>query len=465
VRARFLLGALGAVFLSLVALPGCPPPDNGGDGGDDGGDQGDAGVDAGCVNGFCNTTLDPSRMALFGDFTPQLAAALGPNDRIGIAYLKADAGLNPDGGPNLSYAIQYMEWQNGNVTVGPEVVQTVHNADGLSVAFQSTGQPAVAYLGGPADLNTSTLWWNNDAVTAYRTGTNAWTEHTAVMDSNEAMGDNNVSNTGYLVGIYPALAFDSTNKAYLAYRDCHSGQSVGTGDYNGSDLELAEGGPTAWTHTMLQEGGNDKLSWGGLSRMLMVGDQPAMVMSRVIGVPNGYGTDVYFLRRDGGSGNPSWTAPIIVSAASQVSPGPSLAYDGTKYGVAFTDLQATGGQALYFAESARTADGGVSFPVKDVVVQAGSGGWYPYAAYRPSTKDPSIVYHVCSVRLGFTDYKSCPASEDELQLSERIGGYWYPTTVDTAGGFQPHLFYLSNDKRVIVYRDPRYGTVRIAVEQ
>ena len=456
---------LGAMFLSLVACPGCPPPDGGDDGGDDGG--GDGGVDAGCVNGFCTFTLDPSPMALISDFTPQIAAALGPNDRVGIAYLKEDAGAGalPDGGTDLSYAVQYMEWQNGNVTVQPEVVQIIHNANGLSLAFQPNGQPAVAYLGGPKDLQLSTFWWNNDTAASYRTGANAWTEHIAVVNSNEALGSNGVSNSGYLVGVYPAIAFDSTNKGYLAYRDCHNGQSVGTGDYNASDLELAEGGPTGWTHTMLVEGGNDKRAWGGHTRMLMVGDQPALVQDRVIGVPNGYGTDVYFMRRDGGSGNPSWSPALLVSAAAQVSPGPSLAWDGAKYGVAFTDLQATGGQALYFAETMATADGGVTFRPKDVVVQGGSTGWYPSAAYRPSTKDPSIVYHVCSVRPGFTEFKTCPAAEDELQVAEKVGNFWNLTTVDTAGGFQPHLFYLSNDKRVVVYRDPRYGTIRIAVEQ
>jgi len=460
VRTGFLLGAS---FLVLALFPGCPPPGGGGDGGDDGGDDG--GVDAGCVNGFCTFTLDPTRMALYGDYTPQIAAAKGPNDRIGIVYFKADAGLLPDGGPDLSYQVQYMEWQNGSVTVQPEVVQTVHNANGLSVAFQANGQPAVAYLGGPADLTVSTYWYNSDATTAYRTGPNAWTEHIAVQMSNEALGSNGVSNSGYLVGLDPALAFDSTNKAYLAYRDCHNGQSIGTGDYNASDLELAENGPSSWAHVMLVEGGNDKRAWGGHNRMMMVGDQPAMVLDREVGAATYYGTDVYFLRRDAGSGNPSWGVPILVSTAAKVSGGPSIAHDGTRYGVAFSDLDAVGGQAMYFAESSSTPDGGVAFPAKDVVLQGGSGGWYPSAAYRPSTKDPSIVYFVCSVRTGVNDYKSCPAAEDELQISERLGGYWYPTTVDTGGGFQPTLFYLSNDKRVVVYRDPRYGTIRIAVEQ
>jgi hypothetical protein len=454
---------LGALFLSIVALTGCPPPNGNGDAGEDAGEDG--GVDAGCLGGFCTFTLDPSPMALQADYTPQIAAALGPNDRVGIVYFKQDSGTAPDGGPDTSYAIQYMEWQNGNVTVQPEVVQQVHNTSAVSVAFQPTGQPAVAYLGGPTDLATSAFWFNSDAVTAYRTGPNSWTEHIAVVRSDEAFGSNAVSNSGYLVGLYGAIAFDSTGKAYLAYRDCHNGQSVGTGDYNASDLELAEGGPSSWTHTMLVEGGNNKSAWGGHNRMIMVGDQPALVMDRPIGAPAINGTDVYFLRRDAGSGNPSWSQATIVSAAGKVSGGPSLAYDGTKYGVAFTDLDATGGQALYFAESARTLDGGVSFPAKDVVVQAGSSGWYPTVAYRPSTKDPSIVYYVCSVRTGFTQFQTCPAGEDELQLSERLSGYWYPTTVDTGGGFQPQLLYLSNDKRVVVYRDPRYGTIRIAVEQ
>ena len=80
------------LFLAVVAFQGCPPPGGGGDGGDDGGDDG-GGVDAGCVNGFCTFTLDPAGMALISDFTPQIAAALGPNDRIGIVYLKADKDL------------------------------------------------------------------------------------------------------------------------------------------------------------------------------------------------------------------------------------------------------------------------------------------------------------------------------------------------------------------------------------
>lgn len=457
---------LGALSLSLAALAfqGCPPPGPpNGDGGEDGGDDG--GGDAGCLNGFCTFTLDPSPMALIADYTPQIAATLGPNDRIGIVYYKQDSGTTPDGGLDTSWAVQYLEWQGGSVTVQPEVVQSVHNAYGIAVAFQTSGQPAVAYLGGPKDLMVSASWWNNDAVAAYRTGPNAWTEHIAAMDSTEAAAGNPVSDNGYLVGIYPSLAFDSTNKGYLAYRDCHNGQSIGTGDYNASDLELAEGGPTGWTHTMLVPGGNDKRAWGGHSKMIMVGDQPALVQDRVIGVPSGSGTDVYFLRRDGGSGSPSWSPAIIVSAAGDTSSGPSLAYDGTKFGVAFSDRNAVGGQALYFAESTRTPDGGVAFPVKDVILQNGSSGWYPSAAYDPVNLEPVVVYHVCSVRPGVSQISSCPATEDELQLSQRTGGYWYPKTVDTAGGLQPQLFYLSTGKRVIVYRDPRYGTVRIAVEQ
>jgi hypothetical protein len=76
-----------------------------------------------------------------------------------------------------------------------------------------------------------------------------------------------------------------------------------------------------------------------------------------------------------------------------------------------------------------------------------------------------IAYHVCSVRPGVSQLFSCPSGEDELQLSYRTGGYWYPITVDTAGGLQPQMFYLSTGKRVIVYKDPRSGTVRISVEQ
>lgn len=447
---------MGALLWALVGCPGCPPPGPGDDGGEDGGPDGG---DAGCLNGFCTFTLDPAPMKVLAEYTPQVSAALGPNDRIGIAYFKEDAGFNADGGPDNSYTLQYLEWQGGSVTVGPEKVQVVHNISGVSVAFQGNGQPAVGYLGGTLDQAVSTSWWQHDAVVSYRSGTGTWTEQIAVSNSGEAVAGNPTSDNGVIVGLYTGLAFDG-NHAYLVYRDVHYGQSV-FGDYDGSDFELAEGGPTGWSHQVLIAGGNQKSFWGCHPQLIMANNRPAVVTDRVPNSPATNGQDVYFQRRaDGGT---AWTSPpILVSTAGDTTSGPALAWDvGERFGVAFSDRKASGGQALYFYESGN----GLTF-VRDIIAQSGSSGWYPTTAFNPATHEPVVAYYLCSVRGGVTAVSSCPASEDELQLAERVNGFWQtPKTVDPAGAMQPRLFFLSTGKRALVYRDPRNGNIRLALEQ
>src|SRR5262245_27074973 len=178
---------MGVLLLALASCQGCGDPceqtgtcqDGGTDGGDDGG------VDGGCANGFCITILDSTNMLVLAEYTQQISVALGANDRLGVAYLKEDAGTDQDGGLDISYNIQYLEWQGGQRTVAPEVVQTVHNNVGVSVAFQANGQPAIAHLGGVRDLNISVGWWQNEAAVSYRSAAGAWTEQIAVRESDE----------------------------------------------------------------------------------------------------------------------------------------------------------------------------------------------------------------------------------------------------------------------------------------
>src|SRR6185295_16775058 len=92
-------------------------------------------------------------------------------------------------------------------------------------------------------------------------------------------------------------------------------------------------------------------------------------------------------------------------------------------------------------------------------------GWYPSLQFDPTTQEPVIAYYVCAVRPGVTNLASCTPAEEELDITQRIGPYWYPSTVDAEGGMQPTLLYRSNGYRLVVYRDPRLGTVKIAVEQ
>lgn len=398
---------------------------------------------------FDYVTLDPATSE-----PTYLAMAVGPGDRVGVAYFASlsggrDAGL-ADGGIEFArdFEVRYVEW-NGGQPSAPEPVRTVQRVYGVSVAFQGSGEPAVAYLGGGADQ--SAYWFQSDAVVSFRSG-GTWTERLVAARGNEVSCGNPVSDRGFLVGLFPALVFDGA-KGYLAYRDTHDGQFPQQ-DWNGSDLELAEGGPTSWTKACLQAGGNDKRAYGGHTVMVMADGQPALVHDRIVGAADGPGQDAIFLKR---KSDGTWTTPVSIGIASTQS-GPSLAWDSVAgFGIAVVERAEN---ALKFTSS----QDGVDWTVLDPVYQSGTGGWYPSLAFDPVHHEPAIAFYSCSPRSGQSE-GSCLSSEDELRVTQRIGGDWRETVVDSEGGYLPKLGFLSTGKKVVAYRLPGTGAVRLAVER
>lgn len=410
---------------------------NGGDGGNpDGG--------PGPVSGVY--TLDSSPM----DPT-YISMAIGPNDRVGVAYFKNLSGTD--------YQIRYVEWQNGVIGRSEVVTQNVQSVYGVSVAFQGNGQPAIAYLGGDTNGYMSPFWFQSDVALRYRQGTDSWSqEQIAVRMSWEAPCGNPISDMqdGFVVGLFPALAFVG-NTAYVAYRDVHQGQFP-TQDWEGSDLELVSGTPGNWSHEPIVCGGNDKKAYGGYSQMVIgPGNQPAIVSTEIFNSADGSGINVLFHRRNatgGWTGTP-WSSPAVPILNTQKGGGPSLAYDATLgYAIAVVERS---DNTLYFSRSVN----GAQWTSPDPVFQSGTGGWYPSIAIDPSTHEPVIAYYVCSTRAGIPE-PQCPANERQLRLATRVlGSTWRHSTIDPRGGILPKLGFLSSGKRVIAYRDATNGALKL----
>ena len=117
---------------------------------------------------FAKLTLDETA----SDLLP-LSLAVGPGDVVGIAYFFRVTPTSPD------YEIRYLQ-VSGGMASPAEKVATVQRVYGLSLAFDSSGRPAVAYLGGASDQ--STFWFQSDMAVSFRTGANQWTESIAVTD-------------------------------------------------------------------------------------------------------------------------------------------------------------------------------------------------------------------------------------------------------------------------------------------
>jgi len=450
-------------------------------------------------------TIDATTFEVQGfEKIPTFQMTVTPSGGIGFAYVIQSADQTtgkPRPDPQLiNYEIRYVEWNSGTVGASQLVHFPVQNFVGVSLDYQGggTGEPAVAYLGfvGPPDGGfdiTQAFWYQNDAVVTYRTAGTTWTEYTAVKTSGEAAADPVVAGTadqGVVVGLFPALLFDGSNGAILAYKDVHNGSSAGLGDYASADLELALGGPTAWTHYLLQVGKDAtpsvncsstsaRLGRGSQNRFIRgAGGNPALASD--IGSNSPPATDVphdvYFAERRSGS----WGCPTTVLLAGEtttvtnVQQGPALAYDSVEgYAVAVTSVNSTGGGpvALYKAcPPSKNCTLNSSWNVWQTVFGSGSGGFFASVAINPDTHEPWVAHYFCSLTAG-KPVNSCPPAENELKVSNstRFGGVpgpWGDETVDVNGAWQTQSLFLANPTRLAIgYRDPVSGILKLAVEK
>jgi hypothetical protein len=289
---------------------------------------------------------------------------------------------------------------------------------------------------------------------AYRNGPGSWTQNIAATKSNDVVTGNNLADSGFLVGLNPAIVFNGT-KAYVAYRDGHNGQ-FGKQDWEGSDLEVVEGGPANWTlRRMVAMSADTKSGYGGhISMVLGEGGLPALVHDQVSDGADARGHNVLFQRR---KADGSWTTPLQVQTVSDTQLGASLAWDGqVGYGVAVVDR--TSNKLTYtFSKD------GVSWSAPDPVFQSGAGGWYPSLAFDPAHHEPHIAYYVCSNSASANE-QGCDARVDELRVFALIESNWRDVLVDAGGGWGSKLAFLSTGKRVVAYRAPDSGVVKLAVE-
>jgi hypothetical protein len=435
-----------AAVLGAFGVMGCSgSSDTTGGGGGTGGSGGGSG--GGAQGGFDLVVLDSTAVDPVG-----LAMAVDPvTERVGVAYFTNRGTQTHSGTPD--YDIRYIEYLHG-VTTGPQTLTTVQRLEGLALTFvPGSGDPVVAYLGGPTDLNTSIFWFQNDAVVNRRTGASTWTETIVAQNSADvSSGDcnNPVSVSGFLVGLWPALGWDSTGALTLAYRDCHQGQFP-MQDWAGSDVKAWSGSSPASLSTgaCVKAGGNDKGGWGGHLTMAQgPAGELAIAYDQMKTGADIEGQNVIFQRHTAGG----WGPQAALLNVTNTQTGASLAYDPVEgYGVAVEDAQTN---QLSYVHTLTLADGGVGkWTSLDPVYGTGTGGWYPSLAMDPIYHEPAIAFYVCSPVSGVNDTQ-CPTASNELQVTQRVGGNWQATTVDPEGGYLPQLAFFASGKKVIAYRQP-----------
>jgi hypothetical protein len=458
-----------------VAFSGCGGA-GGGTGGSAGGGTG-GGSGGGSGAAFAIASLDPNARGI-----EQFAVAFdSARRRVGVVYFNPRGTETMPGHPDFD--IKYVEWNDpdgdGVGTVSPiETIRFVQRKVGLAIAFHpTTGEPTVAYVGGDPGFipGRSIYWFQSDAVINMRNN-GTWTETIIASTGAEVTCGNPVSDrSGIVVGMWPALLYDSTGRLYFAYRDGHDGQ-FGKQDAEASDVEIFEGPPPPSTGKCVNSAGNNKQGWGGHIKLVMgENGRPAMIYDQMLEGWDDNGSNVWFHERDA-QGN--WGAAVPVLSVSNTQTGASIAFDPEEgYGVAVID------RATDELRYVRKAPGSSRWNQPDAVYGLGSGGWYPSLAMDPVFHEPAIAFYFCSNRNGIAE-SNCLTTDDELRIRQRVSGTWRQTVVDPAGGYLPQLgFFVQGtgagavSKRVVVYRQPsaidpatslpvtNQGELKIAVER
>ena len=465
-------------LLSLAVVAACSG--NGSTGGGNGTTSSSSSSSGGSGSGWTIVPLDTTD----GGDNSDLELAVGPSDVVGVAYYKAYVG---DAGTDFNpYQVRYVQYANGTANA-PSIVDTIYHPDfGLGLAIQSSGLPAVAYLGGASygmGAAASIYWINSQAIVSYQQANGSWTQEIADNALSDTLSQTvnscpTLNSCPYLaqgqavvLGLFPSIAFDSKGTAYDYFRDIHYAQSIGTdSDYGSSNINGEIGGQANWTQEWASAGntwdydGTPVLGMGGHIRMVLANDQPALVndeFSTTAG-DNNSGVNVDFMMRLGSTPLSDWSCPQRIISAGATQTGPSMAWDSTfGYAVTVYDTVTT---KLFYTSS----KDGITWPGPTDVddVYAGAGGWFPSIAISPVTHKPTITDFLCSNVPGPTTIQECPPAQQGIEVRTFNGNsFGSGVMVDPAGGFEPKIGFLSTGKMVIAYRQlPTYNLV-LAVQQ
>jgi len=419
-----------ATLCFALLLLACP--ENGGtDGGTDPETKPDAGTPGN--DSFVHHVLDS---AATGEYPLSLAVQ---GERIGVAYFVKVSDADRE--------LRYVE-----LGQAPQTVATVQIVYGVALAYGTDGTPYIGYLGGEADE--SLYWLQSDAALARRSAQGSWTTEIIARRGNDATVTDPtaaaVSDRGFVVGVWPALAVASNGTVYFAWRDVHDAQFPKQ-DWERSDIEMAVGGPGGWTLSVPVAGGNSSFGYGGKNVIVVANNEPALSWSSMQEGADSTPKDVWFTRREGAA----WQAPKKLQIVEDAANGPSLAYrEGVGYAIAYENRKKG---TLNYIES---ADGN-TWSTPDPVRGSGTGGWDPSLAFTPEG-DPAIAYYECAIAVGA---ETCPAHEDVLELKVRRYERWDRREVDAAGGRWIKLAYLSDGRAVVAYRSVDGASVKLAIQR
>jgi hypothetical protein len=331
---------------------------------------------------------------------------------------------------------------------------------GVGLAFDSTGAPTVAFTGVGSTPPAETCGSNDVFATTLKGG--AFT--TPVQVSNGSATDalvaaqmgncsENVCGEGDTTGFWPAIAFDSSDNARIAYRDIHFGFAAD--DFAKSDCELAiQSGGAYQTLTIdVARGAGDynRVAFDpqGLPAVLtynsnMTGMSPGVYLDRQVKPASGAAAQ---------AATGVWTSTqlFVGQIVQQGQLGFGINSKGL-YAVAYNDASTN---LLMYTEAMDAETWSSPQPVDTI----GNTGLYPSLAF-DSDGNAAIAYYRCNSVSAMQ--MSCDPASDGLYLARRSGGSWNISTVsanpDVQDGLYPALAFVEG-KPAIAFQEVGYDPI------
>ena len=189
--------------------------------------------------------------------------AIRDNGDIGVAYFSVapyedgicdeiDAEAPPK---RVRFDMRYASKSSGGTweteTVDSPIYPDLEGPAGLSFAFNTNGEPSIAYNGGDVDGRYDYCGASNAVLITKSGGT--WTPETASAESNDSTTDLEASQAGFGVGWWPALAYDAAGDPAIIHRDVHF-VYLQSDDKRRADAEFAWRQGGSWLHEAVDPG-------------------------------------------------------------------------------------------------------------------------------------------------------------------------------------------------------------------
>lgn len=313
---------------------------------------------------------------------------------------------------------------------------------GVGIALDRTGEPVLAYTGGPA---VAVHWCGaSDMLMASVSGgklgsprTLATGSQSTGMPADQApnCAAQDVCNQGDATGYWPSIALDPSSGALgVAFRDVHFGFS--DTDFRSSDVEFARADAFSVYTVDVARGG------GTYNRLAFSPTGKAAVAHYSLDYMPAVWLD--YETAQGWQSQKLFTGKIL---------------EGIGFGIGAQGLYAL----VYFDATSKvmmyreSSDGGVTWTPADSIDRDGLTGYYPSLAF-DEQGNPAVAYYRCN-NLGAVD--GCDGDKDGLYLARRRGTAWEAHKVlgepGILDGTYPALAFV-NGKAVIAYQSTYLDT-------